>query len=250
MIFTMTLWPAVQAHAWKYSTYPREVDALLWHATRGGQSYPGTVEFGAAVNWFKSPNNRTAQGYAGISNVLIGPDHICEVVPMAYMPRFSSHPSDEHAISLEVCQSNHGQPIESATIANCVRFARWAHAEYGVPLERVWPQSDGVWSGMAGHEDTRQGVAQGKSDPGAAFWEPFLAALEAEDMDPRVDALIAALGGQAAIDAWNANGNSLLAGYAAEQIKLGGLIQQLEAHTKAPHAGGLAPGTEFTAKVK
>lgn len=39
--------------------------------------------------------------------------------------------------------------------------------------------------------------------------------------DPRIDKLIAAFGGEAAVDAWNANGNSLLAGYALEQQKLG-----------------------------
>ena len=39
-----------------------------------------------------------------------------------------------------------------------------------------------------------------------------------DDMaDPRVDALIKAFGGQAAIDAWNENGNSLLIGYGSEQ---------------------------------
>jgi len=60
----------------------------------------------------------------------------------------------------------------------------------------------------------------------------FAALAQEEDMaDPRVDALIAALGGQAAIDKWNVNGNSLLAGYALEQVKL-------SEHVAAPHGGG------------
>ncbi len=42
-----------------------------------------------------------------------------------------------------------------------------------------------------------------------------------EDMpDPRLDAVIAALGGMAEIEAWNAKGNSLLLGYGIEQEKL------------------------------
>ena len=41
---------------------------------------------------------------------------------------------------------------------------------------------------------------------------------EEEEMpDPRVDKLVAAMGGEAAVDAWNARGNSLLKGYAIEQ---------------------------------
>lgn len=50
------------------------------------------------------------------------------------------------------------------------------------------------------------------------------------EMDPRLDAVIAALGGMDAIEAWNARGNSLLAGYALEQEKLA-------AHLAMPHGG-------------
>lgn len=60
-------------------------------------------------------------------------------------------------------------------------------------------------------------------------------ALEDDMADPRVDSILAALGGQAAIDAWNLNGNSLLAGYALEQQKL--------AEHLANHLGGSAVGT-------
>ncbi len=56
-----------------------------------------------------------------------------------------------------------------------------------------------------------------------------------EDMpDPRVDKLIAALGGEAEIDAWNAKGNSLLLGYAIEQ-------DRLDRHIAA-HPGGTMTG--------
>lgn len=57
------------------------------------------------------------------------------------------------------------------------------------------------------------------------------------EMDPRLDAVIAALGGMDAIEAWNARGNSLLAGYALEQEKLG-------THLGTPHGSGTAIATE------
>ena len=68
--------------------------------------------------------------------------------------------------------------------------------------------------------------------------------------DPRVDKILEALTGQTelgkqlgALDIWNANGNSLLVGYANEQAKLA-------AHVNV-HPGGapLAPGTQFTVEV-
>ncbi len=63
--------------------------------------------------------------------------------------------------------------------------------------------------------------------------------------DPRLDAVIAALGGQAAIDAWNGpadkpTGNSLLLGYAGEQQKLGTLTARVDEHIQN-HAAGVGP---------
>ena len=72
----------------------------------------------------------------------------------------------------------------------------------------------------------------------------YLFEKEAE-MDPRLDAVIAALGGMAEIEAWNARGNSLLAGYALEQEKLG-------AHLAMPHggpAGGRVASAEQIARA-
>lgn len=66
------------------------------------------------------------------------------------------------------------------------------------------------------------------------------------EMDPRLDAVIAALGGMEAIEAWNARGNSLLAGYALEQEKLG-------AHLAMPHggpAGGRATAEQIARAIE
>jgi hypothetical protein len=56
----------------------------------------------------------------------------------------------------------------------------------------------------------------------ANAWARLAAGERGEELpDPRIDKLIAALGGEAAVDEWNARGNSLLTGYALEQQKLG-----------------------------
>ncbi len=199
-----SIWPQVKPHEWKWRVRTRHIDGILWHATRGGQWYDGNTELNAYLNWCRSPNNRVAYpggDYAGIASYGIGPGRIVECVPDGYLPAWSSHPSDEHVISVEVAQSNNGQPIEPETIAACVAFAREMSQRYGFPLTRVYPSNDWTWSGMAGHEDTVQGRAQGKTDPGAAFWEPFMAALGGDEMTPeerarleRVERLLAGRG--------------------------------------------------------
>lgn len=192
-IFTESIWQAVSGHTWKYRARSRPVNGIIWHTTRGGQNYDGDTEIGAALNWFRSPNNRVHQppfdDYAGISHTAIGPSAIVEVVQIdGYIPAWSSHPSDEHAISVEVAQSNLGQPIEPATIANCRKFAEWASVHYGFPLGRTPSTgSDLTWIGEMGHEDTVQGKAQGKSDPGVAFWTPYME----DDMTPEQLATLA-----------------------------------------------------------
>lgn len=180
MVTRESIWPAVQPHGWKWRPRGGRIDGILWHSTRGGQWYDGNTEMNAYLNWCRSPNNRitfTGGDYAGIASYGIGPGRIVECVPPEFIPAWSSHPSDLHVISVEVAQSNLGQAIEPETIAACVEFAREMSERYGFPLERVYPADDRYWTGMAGHEDTQQGRASGKTDPGQAFWEPFMAAL-------------------------------------------------------------------------
>lgn len=221
-IYTDSVWPWVQPHQWKHMARTAPITGILWHCTRGGQWYDGNIELGAYLNWCKSPNNRVAYAggdYAGIASYGIGPGRIVECVPDDRIPRYSSWPSDRTKLSVEVAQSNPGQPIEAATIEACVRYAKAKAEEYGFPLTRVFPVNDDDWTGMSGHEDTVQGKASGKSDPGPEFWVPFMAALEEESMTPeeraKLDAVYAALTGgvPGVIEKWNENGNSVLVAY-------------------------------------
>jgi len=62
--------------------------------------------------------------------------------------------------------------------------------------------------------------------------------MEEEMPDPRLDKVIAALGGEAAIDEWNTRGNSLLLGFANDQERLGQLETQ-HGNTRATLDGHL-----------
>lgn len=200
-----SIWAQVKPHAWKWRPRTQPITGILWHSTRGGQWYDGNTELGAFINWERSPNNKANQNlfpdYGAMASYGIGPNRIVEVMPDGYIPAWSSHPSDEHVISVEIAQSNLGQTIEPETIATCVVFAKEMAERYGFPLTRVYPVNDWTWSGMAGHEDTVQGKSSGKSDPGDAFWTPFMAALQGDEMTPheqarleRVERLLAARG--------------------------------------------------------
>lgn len=187
-IYTENIWESVRPHSWKYRNRVKPINGIIWHSTRGNQGYDGNTELNAFCNWMRSPNNYQAgmpsvgiAPYAGISTVGIGPGRIVQVVPDYLIPAWSSWQSDERKLSVEVAQSNLGQAIEPETIASCVQYARAMSELYGFPLTRVFPTNDDTWIGMAGHEDTLQGKSSGKSDPGEAFWGPFMAALNEED---------------------------------------------------------------------
>lgn len=261
-IFTMSIWDRVRKHPWKYRARTRSVNAILWHTTRGNQGYTGSIEFSASINWFLSQGNMQGGNlslgiapYAGISHVAIGPEHICEVVNIdTNIPAWSSWPSDEHAISVEVAQSNLGQLIEIETIRNCQRFAAWCHDKYGISLARAMPVlDDWSWTGQTGHENTVQGRAQGKSDPGIAFWTPYM---EDDSMSAESEALLlkiaTVLAGpatgrdfqnvQEALDAFSPLANNdiiTLLGLGGVQQLAGELRQALDEHKAMPHTGAM-----------
>lgn len=203
--YDRSIWGAVQEHTWKWRRRNYAITGIIWHATRGNQGYSEGTELSAALNWFRSPNNRIAYAggdYAGISNYVIGNGECVEVVPgEQYLAAWSSWPSDEHALSVEVTQSNYRQEISTPTILRCVRFAIEAAQAYNFPLTRVFPSNDWTWTGMTGHADTVQGKLQRKSDPDDKFWVPFLKALEdevggdmLEEVRKRLDGLEARVG--------------------------------------------------------
>lgn len=111
-----------------------------------------------------------------------------------------------------------GTPLNEAQVANMLQLMREWEALTGRVAKRSQPGRT-VWE----HNEVAQ-WATPNAGPTACpshRYDPFFEALEVDDMpDPRVDKLIAALGGEQAIDAWNANGNSLIAGYTLEQRKL------------------------------
>ena len=204
MKIDIDLWPEIQPHWWKWTKragHPLNViQGVIWHATRSGISYgslsapygaPWSVgwELTSTLNWFRSPNNgERGRTIAGMSNYVIGNGKIVRVMPDDFVPRYSAGIHDFRGLSVEVCQPLNDEPYDPRDIALCHEFAAWASREYGFPLGRVYVDgSNNGWPGEVGHEDTAQGIGQGKSDPGPLFWQDY----EEDDMTPaEVEAIV------------------------------------------------------------
>lgn len=94
--------------------------------------------------------------------------------------------------------------------------------------------------------DNGQTLNGGAVDYNEIYGEAGLWKVEEEMADPRVDKILAAMGGEAAVDAWNVNGNSLLAGYGIEQADQNVAEQKIEEHIKNHAAGVTGQVTEHT----
>ena len=216
------IWPTVQNHSWKWQRGRVDVVGILWHSTRSGiAGRTAAEEYSSTLNWFRSPNNAVYSNgkpwYGAVSHYVIGGGRVCAVMPHMVVPRFSAGIHDFRAISVEVGQATNDTPYAPRDIELCHELAYELSQKYGFPLGRIpfVDANNNGWPGEVGHEDTAQGKGQGKSDPGPLFWQTY----EEEPMTPeeraKLDAVYAALTGgvPGVIEAWNANGNSVLVAY-------------------------------------
>jgi hypothetical protein len=111
---------------------------------------------------------------------------VCRALPEELVPRFSAGVHDFRAISVEVGQATRTTPFDPRDIALCRELAAELTGRYGFRLGRIpfVDANNGGWPGEVGHEDTAQGRAAGKSDPGPLFWEAYL---EEDTMDRELE---------------------------------------------------------------
>lgn len=141
----------------------------------------------------------------------------------------------------------------TAAFADCPWWLP-AYGKDGYPRAPITPEDWAIMPGalafhpeLAAHQFTSMwgaatGHPCGRANRDMSYWyEPFAGG---DEMDPRVDEILKALTGQtdAGVQAkrladWNANGNSLLDGYAAEQAKL---AEHLNEHDQVA-ASGVGP---------
>ncbi len=170
--------------------------AVVVHATRGGQPNRQSIaghrlETTSTINWFLSGASQAS------TNLIVSP---VEIVRMVSDEDYAWH-AWEHSsrtYSIELTQSLPTDPFLDGHYELLARAGRH-YVSLGVPPVYLPHYSNGM-EGFTGHEDSEQGVRDGKSDPGDQFdWDRFIAMIqepEATVNDPRLDVLILTHGGR------------------------------------------------------
>ncbi len=157
---------------------------IVIHATRSGRTgNPPERELQGTLRWFLDSRRRPDEGTWASAHDVIAADgtrHACldpELMAWhaGYLNAFS--------IGIEVVQPTRDTPVTQAQIAATAARVRELCVGYGIPMVRVMSEAE---RGVIGHEDTAQGRALGKSDPGDAAhggrwdWERFMTLLREE----------------------------------------------------------------------
>jgi len=149
------------ADSWEHG----QPNKLFIHSTRSGQPMPPRthdLEMQSTTNWFSSANSSAS------SHLVISPTEIVRVVEDD-QPSWHAKEHSWQAWAIEVTQPQIDTPYEEGhyrLLAEAVRH----YMALGVPLVHLpsleWGDIEG---GIIGHEESAQGIRDGKSDPGSRF---------------------------------------------------------------------------------
>ncbi|KKK48681.1 hypothetical protein LCGC14_3142690 [marine sediment metagenome] len=154
--------------------------ACMIHSTRSGQpnrtSLAGhRLETRSTINWFKSPESQAS------SNLIISP---VEIVRMVSDDDYAWHAVEhsDYMWSIELTQALPTDPYLDGHYELAARAGRH-YVSLGVPPIYLPHYSNGM-EGFTGHEDSEQGVRDGKSDPGSEFdWDRFIAMIQQPEQE-------------------------------------------------------------------
>lgn len=153
---------------------------VVIHATRSGVA-GNPSELAGTINWFRNPNNPDRSS----SHWLVG--RLGQKIRIVNDDCFAQH-AGEHNVThwgIELEQATENEGVTAPQIAALVEVCRGYVEDFGVPARRVL--NVGL-PGFIGHQDTRQGRASGKSDPGRLFpWSAFIDALNRPGRDTTLD---------------------------------------------------------------
>lgn len=158
---------------------PRRPEVVILHATRSTIATKTDVEeLGSTLNWFVNPAGASAHW------VLSETERV-RVVADELLAGHAGYLNDK-AWGVEMTQPTIDRPFTEGHYANAALIGRH-YVSLGVAPVWLSYWDGGGASGFVGHEDTVQGRASGKSDPGPEFdRQRFIASLtdkEQEDDD-------------------------------------------------------------------
>lgn len=177
----MTFTPDVISLSPNHSPGQPSGKKVVVHATRSGISM-NPREFEGTLNHFANPASEVS------AHGLVGRDgRIARIVPDSQTAwhaavRYPDGRVIEHNTTCWGWELEQGVESDGFTIKQMESWAVVARhyvVEFGVKPQHI---TDITKSGFIGHQETPQGIAVGKSDPGSQFmWQAFIASLE-DDM--------------------------------------------------------------------
>ena len=160
--------------------WPELPTAIVIHSTRSGvsgrASIPGhDLEARSTYNWFKSPASRAS------SNAIVS---VRETILSVPDDRYAWH-AKEHSfssLSIEVTQALSEYRYWDEQYEQVADLCRYWCIKFDIPMVYRPAWVDGM-RGLTGHEDSPQGLRDGKSDPGLSWnWEKFMKILRRDTM--------------------------------------------------------------------
>ena len=149
---------------------------IFIHSTRSGipDRTDLELELASTLNWFQNPNAGAS------SHLVISP---LETVRCVEDELPAGHASEDNfdSLAIELTQPIASMPYPDLLLARAAAATRSWCLEYAIPMVRLteWT-SEG--RGIIGHEDSRQGLRVGKSDPGPMFpWNTFIGMVREEE---------------------------------------------------------------------
>lgn len=241
----------VTPRPWLWVPRAKPIRMIEVHATRGRNT--PAQQFGAALNWVKSPENNNGGWGASFSYVIGTDGSMGTVLDDNQMPTYSAgyggpgstYAIDEYGISYELAQSAAQEPFTDACLRRAAREIAAKCNRYGIPAVflAIPNQSGTVPQGLVRHDRCQNGYVLGKTDPGDQFNESgFLALMRAEadlEGDDMTDEQLATI--LAAITAHDASmqerRDEILAAITAHDVIMQGRRDQIIAAINAIESG-------------
>ncbi len=153
----------------------RPIDLIIIHSTRGGATIG--VEAQATVNWFLSPNSQASAHLIitqrGQFLHMVGDENTA----------WGAGELNPRALQVELEQPTNDVPFSEVQMLRLAEAIAWWCSQHDIPMDR-----DHILS----HDQTSQGLLQGKSDVGKMFdWDLFWRLLAPPEPDWQSRALAA-----------------------------------------------------------
>jgi N-acetyl-anhydromuramyl-L-alanine amidase AmpD len=150
-----------------HSPMPAGIKTVIIHSTRSGKAMNPT-EFIGTLGYMSTPGTTS-------SHWVISRQGVKARVVNDTQQAWHAGEDNDNAWGIELEQGAEADGFTEPQLAALAEVAQGYVGDFGVPMLHV---HDSHTDGFVGHQETAQGKADGKSDPGSLFdWNAFIASL-------------------------------------------------------------------------